>query len=276
MKKTLILSLVVAGSTLFAGEPFLLRSTTPKQEVKSAEATSSKALRKNFDGIPNIVVKMNLTQLGFKNLSFMGEYGFHKKMSVGLGFSSLLERPFPSALFATSDYFSAPSYKGFAVTPEFRFYFAGNDDKPAPQGFYIAAYMRYAKYTLTQTATYQETPSSTLYTGTGEHIYKGATGGLMIGYQWILKKGFTIDWWIVGGGAGKASYSYSWRCDQANLTAKQQADVKSQFTNYFDGVSAISSDGLTVTTTPKSATASAGGLPMVSLRFMGLCLGYAF
>ena len=203
MKKTLILGLIVAGSSLMATEPFSLRSTMPKKEAKNnSEFFSKTASRKNFDGLANITLKMNLTQLALKNLSFMGEYGFHPKMSVGLGFSYLLERPLPDLVFPSTEYFSTPTYKGRSITPEFRVYFGGDDEKPAPRGFYLAAYLRQSKYTMTQTVSYQETPSSRLYTAQGIHTIKGANGGLMIGYQWITESGFTIDWWISGGGYG--------------------------------------------------------------------------
>ena len=277
MKKTLILGLIVAGSSLMATEPFSLRSTLPKKEAKNNSAFFSKAAsRKNFDGLANITLKMNLTQLALKNLSFMGEYGFHPKMSAGLGFSYLLERPLPAVAFPETEYFSTPTYKGRSITPEFRVYFGGDDDKPAPRGFYLAAYLRQSKYTMLQNVSYQETPTSKLYTAQGIHTIKGANAGLMIGYQWITESGFTIDWWITGGGWGKCSYSYEWTSPDASLTASEQADLKQEFTNYFTGISLLGSGEPVVTTTPKSAKATASGLPMTSVRFMGLCLGYSF
>ena len=97
----------------------------------------------------------------------------------------------------------------------------------------------------------------------------------MICYQWIVAKHFNIDFWILGGGFGKAKYEYTWSSPQANLTPAQQADLKQEYLNYFDGVAALGGD-LEVTTTPKSATASASGLPFYSIRLLGLCLGYAF
>lgn len=277
MKNTLFVGLLFAGSSLLATEPFSLRSAAPKKEKESNSMFMAKsASRKNFDGLANITLKMNLTQLALKNLSFMGEYGFHPKMSAGLGFSYLLERPLPELVFPETEYFSTPTYKGRSITPEFRVYFGGDDDKPAPRGFYLAAYLRQSKYTMSQTVSYQETPTSKLYTAQGIHTIKGANGGLMIGYQWITESGFTIDWWISGGGYGKCSYTYEWTSPDASLSATEQADLKEEFTNYFSGISLLGSGEPTVTTTPKSAKATATGLPMSSIRFMGLCLGYSF
>lgn len=276
MKKTIILGLLLAGSSLIAGEPFLLKSTLPKKEIKTDEMLTSKAMRKNFDGYANMVLKMNISQLALKNLSFMAEYGFHKKMSAGLGLSFLLERPLLSNFFPSNEYFSTPTYKGMSITPEFRFYLGGDDEKPAPRGFYLAAYARYSKYTMQQSVSYQETPTSHLYTAQGVHTFKGTNAGLMVGYQWITKSGFSIDWWIAGGGYGKCNYTYEWTSPDASLTAAQQADLKQEFTTYFSGIAAIGGGAPVVTTTPKSAKATATGLPMMSIRFMGLCLGYAF
>jgi len=275
MKKTLILGLLFAGSTLLATEPLLLRSR-PLGEAKEKEKPAPSLARKNFNDISNIVLKMNVSQLVFKNLSFMGEYGFHPKFSAGLGFSSLLERKLPGLLFKSTALFDVPTFKGWAVTPEFRWYPGGTDERPAPRGFYLAGYVRYAKYTLAQSARYQETPSSPVYSGVGSMVYKGTNAGLMIGYQWIAESGFSFDLWIAGAGFGSASFEYTWYSDQANLSLAQQADLQDNYTEIFNSVRTIGTGPIAVTTTPKSATAKISGLPMQSIRGLGLCFGYAF
>jgi hypothetical protein len=280
MKKTLLFTLLFSGSLMFAGE-----TTEPSADKKSPlDVTPGISMRKksslkNANDESNIAIKMNLTQLAFKNLSFQGEYGFHNKMSVALGFSSLLSRPFPGYLTPSDTYstevFSTPYYKGWAVTPEFRFYPGGKDEKPAPNGFHLAAYLRYAKYTLTQTVSYQDTPSSPIYSADAMQTYGGYNVGLMIGRQWIIGDHFSLDWWIVGAGYGKAKYTYSWTVPGANLTPSQQDEIRGSLTDYFDGVSLFGFNS-TVETTPNSAKMTVTGLPMYSFRFMGLCLGYAF
>lgn len=277
MKKSILCGLLLVGTTLVANEPINLKAKPVAPEEKESTAPAPSLVRKkNFNDITNTVLKINVSQLILKNISLMGEYGFHPKFSAGLGFSSLLERPLPALFFEETTFFDIPTFKGWAVTPEVRWYPKGSEEKPAPRGFYLAGYVRYAKYTITQGARYQETPTSPIYEGVGSMVYKGTNAGLMIGYQWIAKSGFSFDFWITGGGYGKASLEYSWYSDQANLTTSQQLDLKANYVDLFSTLSVISTGPVQVVTTPKSATASLSGLPMRSVRGLGLCFGYAF
>lgn len=276
--KTLLAGLFATALQLHAGEPFLLKKDNGSSFLKTKPATSEqKKMQANMDGYSNIVIKMNLTQLAFTNLSFQAEYGFHKKLSAALGISYLLDRRMAGNLYDEADpYFTTPRMSGFAITPELRFYPGGKEEKPAPRGFYLAPYLRYAKYSVKQVVSYQDdAPGSKLHEADATHSYAGYNVGLMIGRQWIIGKHFSIDWWIIGAGYGKAKYAYKWQADDANLTAAQQADVKQQAQEYFDEFSLFGLEG-DIETTPKSATMNVRGLPMYSLRFMGLCVGYAF
>lgn len=288
IKHTLLAALVMTGAVAHAGEPvffkkpgepFLIKKPTKEFPKLSASTTEfrkesrRKALLANENGDANIAIKMNLTQLGFSNLSFQGEYGFHHKLSVALGFSYLLPRNLP--FYEGDEYFTVPKLSGWALTPEFRFYPGGKEDKPAPRGFYLAAYLRYAKYSLTQTVSYQETSTSPIYSAEAKQTYGGINGGIMIGNQWVMGKHFTLDFWIIGFGYGSAKYTYSWTAENVVLNAKQQADVKELAEDELQGFSIFGLDG-SVQTTSNSVKMSVGGLPMYSLRFLGLCVGYAF
>lgn len=70
--------------------------------------------------------------------------------------------------------------RGFGITPEFRYY--ASQDKGAMNGFYLAPFVRYQNYTLTEDA------------NKGEFTSFG--GGLLIGNQWMLKGGLNIDLFI--------------------------------------------------------------------------------
>ncbi len=300
---TLFAGLLVSG-TMLASEPFLLKTTNPsifnngapslfskkesalfterklEMNKQAVPVMAVKKMGKNADDKSNIAVKLNVSQLALLNLSFQAEYGFHPKMSVALGYSRLLNRNlgafYSPEVDSLNNTFKMPTLKGYAVTPEFRFYPGANDDKPAPRGFYIGAYLRFAKYKISQEVSYTEkSGNKKTYTANSEQTYGGYTAGLMIGRQWIIGNHFTIDWWIVGGGYGKAKYTYEWVAPGANLSAKDQADVKAAAEDNFNSFSALGLDG-TVTTTSNSAKMTVSGLRMVSIRFMGLCLGYSF
>jgi hypothetical protein len=275
MKKLLSAVLFATAFTSLAGEP-VITETSPAEvlPIRSSNIFKRK-MQANVDGKSNIVIKMNLSQLAFKNLSFQAEYAFHHKLSFALGFSNLLRRPFPAAFYEATAFFSRPTYGGYAITPELRFYPGGDEDKPAPRGFYLAPYLRYAKYKVLQTVSYQDRPNDPTYTAEAEQTYSGFNGGLMIGYQWIISDHFAIDLWIIGGGYGKAKYTYKWTVPGLSMTPAQQADVKQAAENEFDSFSLFGLSG-EVTTTPNSAMMTVRGLPMYSLRVLGLNLGYAF
>jgi len=67
--------------------------------------------------------------------------------------------------------------RGFGITPEFRYY--ASKDKGALNGFYVAPFVRYQNYTISEDA------------NKGELSTFG--GGLLLGNQWLLKGGLNID-----------------------------------------------------------------------------------
>ena len=90
---------------------------------------------KNFDGQRNIAIKLNLTPILFKGISLQGEYAFHPKMSFALGFTNFLTTNLPNALNSSTDpHFSPIKFSGYNITPEFRFYPSGDEEKGAPKG----------------------------------------------------------------------------------------------------------------------------------------------
>jgi hypothetical protein len=79
------------------------------------------------------IIKINALALGLSNVSLQYERSLNGNSSVALGVSYLPERSLPE--FATPDdnTHNAENFKlgGFAVTPEYRYYFKGN----GPKGF---------------------------------------------------------------------------------------------------------------------------------------------
>lgn len=73
--------------------------------------------------------------------------------------------------------------RGFALTPEYRFYLS--DSKPALEGFYFAPFVRYQNLTLTVTDEYSPDKAEASLNTFG--------GGLLAGYQVVFKKRFTLD-----------------------------------------------------------------------------------
>lgn len=226
------------------------------------------------------VIKLNLTQLAFRNFSLQYEYGFHKNMSGALGISLVVPRNIPGQIYtppSKTEGWQIPKFSGFAITPEFRFYPGKKEEHQAPHGFYIAPYFRYAKYKLT--ADYLELYDNNTKTRTylGTVTYGGVTGGLMIGSQWIINDHFSIDWWILGGGGGAAKFYANVVSDGTlNLTTQEQADLKDDIRENIGDLGQFGKGVADIQTTPNSATLTIKGVPMQSIRMFGINLGYAF
>lgn len=100
----------------------------------------------------------------------------------------------------------------------------------------------------------------------------------MIGSQWLIGKHFSIDWWILGAGGGKAKFNIESKSidGKLNMSTQEQADLKADITDNIGELGSFGKGDLTVETTSSSATATVKGLPMTSIRGFGLCLGFAF
>src|SRR5882762_7411500 len=72
---------------------------------------------------------------------------------------------------------------GFGITPEYRFYLS---QTPAPNGFYVAPFMRYTSYDLTYNNGTDKASGSVTSFG----------GGLVVGRQWVFKERVTLDMFI--------------------------------------------------------------------------------
>lgn len=74
------------------------------------------------------------------------------------------------------------TFSGFSITPEFRYYLS--EQKTAPNGAFIAPYLRYQNFTLDD----DETGASATLTGIG--------GGVLIGIQRVFKETISLSAFI--------------------------------------------------------------------------------
>ena len=70
------------------------------------------------------------------------------------------------------------SFKGFGLTPEYRFYLSDTD---APEGVYVAPFVRYQSFKLTDDFT------------NSEGTFSSFGGGLILGKQWVFKEKIVLD-----------------------------------------------------------------------------------
>ena len=145
-------------------------------------------------------VKVNLFSLAVQNISPRAEFALNDNMSVEVSLGLFIPRN-ANALNDALDFESSdgkftvnPEFKftGFSFTPSFRYYFG---QKGPMEGFYISPYLQYYNYKIGSTTSYDGDVIDL------DFINWGFGGGLGIGYQWVLNNGFTIDWFVIGGGA---------------------------------------------------------------------------
>lgn len=157
-------------------------------------------------GMGKNLLKVNLTALPLNNYSVIYERAIGRKISLGLGFRYMPEDNLPlldqfESIIDDEDTFNdIKDIKtgNYAITPEVKFYFG----KGVFRGFYIAPFVRYAKYTASLPSFEYEYdhpidgPTTEKIPLDGEMTT--LTGGLLFGAQWKLSKLIYLDWSILG------------------------------------------------------------------------------
>lgn len=178
----------------------------------NAQQTATEGEGKNL-------VKWNFAALALKNYSFQYERAIGKKIAVAVGvrFAPKSNVPFSSKVEELIDdeetWNSIKDFKtgNFAITPEIRFYMG----KGVFRGFYVAPFVRYAKYNAQVPFNFEVDVTSGSNTVTREEQINlsgdvtALTGGLLFGAQWKLSKLVYLDWWILGPNYGTSKGSIS-------------------------------------------------------------------
>jgi hypothetical protein len=225
-----------------------------------------------FADDPGHVVKLNLYPLAFQNFSLQYEKPFHDRMSVALGVSFMPSRslPFSDLL---PDEIRDLRFGGFNITPEFRFYLGSNG---APRGFYFAPYLRYANYSISMpTNILSEALNRPAMNEEFFGRMSGIGGGLMIGSQWLIGGRFSLDWWIMGGHVGVATYSLDVR-GIANLTQSEQQTTRDRLDEYVDNIEVPGMGFSNITTNVDTNSAGISFKSAFSGIRSGLTIGWAF
>jgi hypothetical protein len=121
---------------------------------------------------PQNLLKINPLSLFTLTTSVFYERIINERMSGQLGFFYT----FPGITIAHT------SYRGFGITPQFRYYVSSE----APNGFYVGPYLRYQRFTLI----YQETGKQ--FDGQSG-TFTAFGGGGLLGYQWVFGKRVSLD-----------------------------------------------------------------------------------
>jgi Protein of unknown function (DUF3575) len=114
----------------------------------------------------NNVIKINILSPIVKTFNASYEHTLSTESSFQIGF------------FYTGYSDSDTKFSGFGITPEYRFYLSESD---APAGVYVAPYVRYQNFDLTDDVT------------DSKGTFSAFGGGLIIGRQWIFKEKISLD-----------------------------------------------------------------------------------
>ena len=150
---------------------------------------------------PKRIVKANVFGAAFLKASVQGEFLMKKRTSILLGLTYTPERNIEWVSNNIEPFFSDLKFTSFALTPEFRFYLSKK--KTRGNGFYLAPYLRYKNSALRTSFAFSDKSGFQLNIPI-KYTINSFNLGVMSGYQWIFKNGFSIDWWIAGAHFGTA------------------------------------------------------------------------
>jgi hypothetical protein len=111
-------------------------------------------------------IKINLLSPLFRTLNLSYERALNEKSSFQLG------------VYFTGASVGDFKYSGTGITPEYRFYLS---ETPAPEGFYVAPFLRYQNVKIED----KDTSDKATLNAIG--------GGVVVGKQWIFKERVTLD-----------------------------------------------------------------------------------
>ncbi len=155
-----------------------------------------------------------------------------------------------------------------AFTGEVRFY---SGRKPGARGLYLSLYGRYTdmRYDIDVEKTYEgkdyNIPIRSKVAGYG--------GGLMLGWQWLIKERVVVDLYIIGGHYGKLTKGdFEGTADLSDLTAEEKRDLKTQL----EELGTIGSTKYVEAEVHDNGVRATLDGPFLGVRGLGLNVGFAF
>ncbi|MGG9971989.1 DUF3575 domain-containing protein [Ferruginibacter sp. SUN002] len=237
---------------------------------------------KDTTGVTKNLVKLNLSSLVVGN--YMAQYerviGKRSSLALAIGYAPNASLPFKNALLDqfgdnqdAKEAIESTVYTKWTYTLEYRYYLG---KKGAPKGFYVAPFARYMSMELDHE--FRFTPSDNIrHTAAIHSKFNAFGGGVMFGTQWLIKKNWGIDFWIVGGFYGSDINAKFHGTDPiGGLDAQDMADLEADIEDV--DLPGFTIDA-TVTQHPSGAPATADATlkgNWYGLRGAGICVVYRF
>ena len=141
------------------------------------------------------VVNLGLGGLALGNVALNYERNLSDSRAVSLNTGFLIPRKLPSviydALIEEINIDADNKISGFFIMPEYRFY---PTYKIAPEGFYIAPFIKFNYYTLDLRGDFNDVTADI------KGKYTAIGGGVQFGMHWIIKERVSIDFYLAGPG----------------------------------------------------------------------------
>jgi hypothetical protein len=208
-------------------------------------------------------IKVNVINLFSKKLAFSYERAINKHQSLQLDLGFQLKKTIPTYIDSDDETESAVgSYNGYSIMPEYRFY--SKSKRNALTGFYFAPYLKYYHYGIKMDVDFDHVR----YDVDGK--WNSIGGGCLIGWQWIIKERFSIDFNLIGLGIQNHSLNFDYTTNDPYFDyAANAEDIKTEVGDY-----PIVGKHLSVTSSKKSINAKTN---FIFLGMQGAFrLGFAF
>lgn len=183
-------------------------------------------------------IKINLYSLFVRNYSFYFERSISRKITAQIGFryqpySYLLDNVVAKQLLkdkiVQSDLYDFKTSNS-SFTLDLKYY---PGKKGAGKGFYIGIYGRYTILDLDDVDYVYQSKSDDIYHVPLFSRLKGIGGGILLGYQFLIKKRISVDIYIIGGHYGIWNGSINSKKDLFGLSDDEKTDLKEKIENLY-------------------------------------------
>lgn len=198
-----------------------------------------------------------------KRTSVLGEVGFQLPIDVPQSVFDRIEN------LGTQNNlkFGSGNLRGAYLAGEYRFYLKGN----APQGFYVAPYAKLGnrKFKLDGSYSNNNLNIDSVSAAAELKLFTASLGG-QIGYQFIIRDKFTINWNIIGFGLNLNRIKGSFTANDNGVFDDFAADAQ----RFIETIPGLKNVDLVPDNISKTISAG-GGFPFWGVR-TGLSIGYMF
>jgi hypothetical protein len=165
------------------------------------------------------VINMGLGGIALGNISLNYERTFSDSRAASLTAGLLVPRKLPSFIYDNiseeGTWDTDNKLSGFYVMPEYRFY---PSYKIAPEGFYVAPFLRFNHYSLDIGGDFDD------ITADIKCKYSGIGGGVQFGMHWVIKERISIDFYLAGIGFYYNNISMRFESDDPDVNYTDLGD----------------------------------------------------